>query len=94
MRDHVSLQNLHLALITRGLQTLACVDLGMQSSCWPLRRLSHYGDRNINIREDVRKQVVGVGALTHRQGRTDLTLLVCVPNDESRVPRLPSHRVG
>lgn len=56
MCSRVGFQNFHLALITQGLQTLVCVDLGMQNSCWPLRRLGNYGDRNINIDEDVRER--------------------------------------
>lgn len=56
MCNRVSLQNFHLDLIAQGLQTLVCVDLGMQNSCWPLRHLGNYGDRSINISEDVRKQ--------------------------------------
>lgn len=83
----VSFQNFHLALITQGLQTLVHVDLGMQNSCWPLRRLRNYGDRDINISEDVRKQVAG---LRHKSvHRTDLTLSVCAANDERRTPGLP-----
>ena len=89
---HVSSQNFHLALITRGLQTLVCVDLGMLNSCWPLGHLSHYGDRNINIREDVRKQVAGLQQQS--MGSAALPLLVCVANDESRIPRPLFHRLG
>lgn len=92
MCNRVSFQNFHLALITQGLQTLVCVDLGMQNSCWPLRHLSSYGDRNINISEDVRKQVAGLWRESIR--RPDLTMSVCAVNDESRIPRPPFYRAG
>lgn len=88
----VSVQTFHLALITQGLQTLVRVDLGMHNSCWPLRRLSNYGDRDINISEDVRKQVAG---LRHKSvHRTDLTLSVHAANDERRTPRPPFYQAG